>query len=389
MPSGSEADVVPDVRVRRIEGAGTAEVFLQIAPSSTRDDEQGQFASLVARAGQALLAQGLAPSNILCGWIHFARAPQWNWREVLASAWETAGPLPISAVVQPPAAPFCYCTLHLHAVRSPRQSGVWYGNSDKPAAATVLRGGARHLRLMSITPRHELRGSPDVVALTYDMLAQAGHALTDRGLGFKDVVRTWIYVRDIERNYAFVNQARNRYFEEQALARLPASTCVEGALCGAESPVAMDLYALAAKEDVTVEAIAPGRMGEASAYGSAFARGTRILEPGRTTLYISGTASIDVQGAVVAVDDIQGQLDCMFGNVHALLEKCGMRMGDVASATAYLKRKEDYRRFFEAAESHGLSRELPIAAVVADICRPEWLCEIEAHAVSIGVDPGK
>jgi len=389
MPSGSEADVVPDVRVRRIEGAGTAEVFLQISPGSTRDDDRGQFASLAARAGQALLAQGLVPSNILCGWLHFARAPQWNWREALASAWETTVPLPISAVVQPPAAPFCYCTLHLQAVRSPRQSGVWYGNSEKPAAATVLRAGARHLRLMSITPRQDLRGSSDVVDLTYDMLAQAGHALTDRGLGFKDVVRTWIYVRDIKGNYGFVNRARNRYFEEQALARLPASTCVEGALCGAESPVAMDLYALAAKDEVQVEAIAPGRMGEASTYGSAFARGARIVEPGRTTLYISGTASIDAQGAVVAVGEIQGQLDCMLGNVHALLEKCGMCMGDVASAKAYLKRKEDYRVFIEAASAHGLARDLPLAAVVADICRPEWLCEIEVCAVRIGVDQGK
>jgi enamine deaminase RidA (YjgF/YER057c/UK114 family) len=385
MPSGSEA--IPAVRARRIEGAGTIEVFFQISPSSTRDDEHGQFASLATQAEQALLQHGLTPTNIVCGWIHFAKAPTWDWRETLASAWQATGPLPLTAIVQPPAAPFCACTLQLHAVRSARQSGVWYGNSAKPAAATVLRGGARHLRLMSITPRADLRGSAGVVDMTYDMLAQAGHALTDRGLTFKDVVRTWIYVRDIERNYGLVNQARNQFFEDQHLVRLPASTCVEGVLCGAPAPVAMDLYAVTAKADVDLKAIAPGPMGDAPAYGSAFARGSQIVEPGRKTLYISGTASIDASGAVVGVGDIRGQLDGMFDNVQALLATAGMDLGSVVSATAYLKRKDDLRDFLKAASAHGLSAETPIAVVVADLCRSAWLCEIEVSAVQTTPEP--
>jgi len=252
-----------------------------------------------------------------------------------------------------------------------------------------MRAGARHLRLMSVTPRLDLRESADLVDMAYDMLAQAGHALTDRGLAFKDVVRTWIYVRDIEHNYEFVNQARNRFFEEQHMARLPASTCVEGALAGAAAPVAMDLYAVAAKGDVCVQAIAPGSMGEASAYGSAFARGSRIVEPGRKTLYISGTASIDAQGAVVAVDDIKGQLDRTFENLRALLTGSGMDLCDVVSATAYLKRQDDFREFLKAASAHGLAIETPTAVVVADICRPEWLGEIEVCAVQAGPFLGK
>jgi enamine deaminase RidA (YjgF/YER057c/UK114 family) len=389
MSSGSVADAIPAVCTRRIEGAGTVEVFLQIAPASTRDDERGQFASVMAQALAALATHGLGPGNVVCGWIHFAKAPNWDWREVLASGWEASGPLPISAILQPPAAPFCLCTMQLHAIRSARQSGVWYGNSHKPAAATILRAGARHLRLMSITPHLDLRKSADVVDMTYDMLAQAGHALTDRGLAFQDVVRTWIYVRDIEHNYASVNQARNRFFAEQNLARLPASTCVEGALPGAAAPVAMDLYAVAAKGDVCVQAVAPCAMGEASVYGSAFARGCRVIEPGRKTLYVSGTASIGADGTVVAAGDVSGQLDRMFENLRALLAGSGMDLGDVASATAYLKRKDDFHVFRTAAGAHGLSVHTPTAVVVADICRPEWLCEIEVCAVQTGPDLGK
>ncbi len=384
MPARIDANATPTLQVRRIEGAGSIEVFFQISPTSTRDDGRGQFASLAAQAHAALLAHGLGPVNIVCGWIHFAKAPEWDWRQVLATDWGVSGPLPVSALVQPPAPAFCYCSMQLHAFRSARQGGVWYGNSDEPAATTILRGGARHLRLMSVMPRRELSATAGVADMAYDMLAQAGHALTDRGLAFKDVVRTWIYVRDIKRNYRFVNQARNRYFEEQQMVRLPASTCVEGTRPGASAPVVMDLYAVAGSAEVFVQAIPPGPMGEASTYGSAFARGTQLSEPGRRTLYVSGTASIDGQGAVVAAGDIRGQLDRMFGNVRALLATAGMELGDAFNATAYLKRKDDFRDFQQAASAHGLSEDLPLAVVVADICRPEWLCEIEVCAVKAG-----
>jgi enamine deaminase RidA (YjgF/YER057c/UK114 family) len=369
--------------VRCLDGERTLDLFVAVAPASMRDDDAGQFASMAARALDAIAARGLSPGNIVCGWIHMARTPAWDWREALARAWDTSGPLPITALLQPPAEPFRFCTLQLHVIRSARQSGVWHGSGAGPAAATVLRHGARHLRLMAITPRPELADAAPMADLVYDMLAQAGHALTARGLGFSDVVRTWIYVQDIERNYGFVNQARNRYFGEQRLARLPASTCVQGTLPGALAPVAMDLYAVAAGSEVRVDALSPGPMGEATAYGSAFARGSRITEPGRSTLYVSGTASIDARGGVVAVGDIAGQLACMFDNVRALLTAAGMELRDTLSATVYLKSAEHLRAFVEAAAAAGLPADVPAAVVVTQICRPEWLCEIELCAARL------
>jgi enamine deaminase RidA (YjgF/YER057c/UK114 family) len=381
LPVDGRNDTSTGSCVRRVDGVGTLDLFVAAGPAFTRADDRGQFVSMASRALDTLSAHGLGPSNVVCGFIHLAKTPSWAWREALASAWNVSGPLPITALLQPPAAPFCFCTLQLHAIRSARQSGVWHGHSVGPAAATVLRSGARHLRLMSITPRPELLESASMTDLTYDMLAQAGHALTARGLRFRDVVRTWIYVQDIERNYGAVNQARNRYFSEQGLARLPASTGVEGALPGAFTPVAMDLYAVVAGGEVRVEAAPPGLMGQASVYGSAFARGSLISEPDRRTLYVSGTASIDADGRVVAVGDIQGQLDCMFGNVRALLDGAGMEFGHAVGVTAYLKRAGYYRAFVKAAAKVGLPADVPASVVVAEICRPEWLCEIEVCAV--------
>lgn len=379
MSFSPEANGLPTTRAKRIVAAGTVEAILEIQPSSTREDLAGQFASLATNARQALLAQGMGPNNIVAGWLHFSEAPDWSWRRALASAWdELSLVLPITAVVHPPAEPFCRCTLLLHAMRTSRQSGVWYGNSESPAAATILRGGARHLRLMSVVPRPDVRGN--VADRAYDMFAQAGHALTDRGLSFADVVRTWIYVRDIGHNYGALNQARNRFFRERRLERLPASTCIDGTLVDG-APLAMDVYAVASHPDVRTAAVTAGPMIEAPVYGSAFARAGVIDEPGSRALLVSGTASIDSRGEVVAVGDLGGQLDCMFRNVRALIDGAGMQFADIVAARAYLKHPEGYRAFCSAARTHGLPDDVPRTVVVADICRPEWLCEIELWAV--------
>jgi enamine deaminase RidA (YjgF/YER057c/UK114 family) len=222
---------------------------------------------------------------------------------------------------------------------------------------------------MSVLPRPEVRGT-DVADLAYDMLAQARHALIDRGLAFSDVVRTWIYVRDIARNHAAFEQGRNRFFRELGLERLPASTCVEGALVDGSASLAMDLYAVAAHPAVTVSSIAPGLTGQA----------VTVAEPGRLSLYVSGTASpatLDGRDDVVAPGDLQGQLDGVFRNVRSSLDQAGMTFADGISAKAYLKHARDYPTFCEAARSHGLADDVPATVVVADIGRPECLCEIE------------
>jgi enamine deaminase RidA (YjgF/YER057c/UK114 family) len=371
--------ILPSVHVKRIDSGSAVEVTIEVAPSSTGEDLASQFASLTTNARQALIAQGLGPTNVVAGWIHFAEAPKWNWHQALASAWEVAGPLPLTAVLQTPAQPFCRCTMQLHAMRTPRQSGVWYGNSQNPAAATVLCSGARHLRLMSVLPRPDVRGS-QMADLAYDMFAQARHALTDRGLAFSDVVCTWIYVRDMARNYRAFEQGRSRFFGERGLGRLPASTCVEGTLVDASAPLAMDLYAVAAHPDVDVSAIAPLPIGEAAAGGGACVRGVTVAEPGRRTLYVAGTASPagpDGGGDRVALGDFEGQLDGVFRNLRSVLDQASMSFADGMSVKAYLKHARDYQAFGEVARSHGLSDDVPTTVVVADLCRPEWLCEIE------------
>lgn len=58
--------------------------------------------------------------------------------------------------------------------------------------------------------------------------------LEAEGAGWKDVVRTTCYLRDIERDYPAFNEIRTQFFREQGLDRLPASTGIQAILCRPE-----------------------------------------------------------------------------------------------------------------------------------------------------------
>ncbi len=55
--------------------------------------------------------------------------------------------------------------------------------------------------------------------------------LKSEGATWKDVVRTTCYLRDIERDYEQFNLIRTKFFEEQGLEVLPASTGIQAILC--------------------------------------------------------------------------------------------------------------------------------------------------------------
>jgi enamine deaminase RidA (YjgF/YER057c/UK114 family) len=369
--------------VARSENGDSLDVFVYATPSSTRDDPRTQFFSMAGQAHQALLDQGLDPGNVVSAWIRFASAPSWSWREALAEVWQISGVLPVTALVQPPAEPSCACSLALHAIKTDKGSGVWL-SPTAPVATTVLHAGARHVRLMSVMPRPELGRGASIVDLTYDMLAQAGHALTARGMSFADIVRIWIYVRDIKRSNQPVNRTSDRYFTDQQLARRPLATCVEGIPVGADSPIAMDAYAVAEASGARIEETSPealpGPTGEAPKHEAIFARTAHLTEPGRRWIWVSGSATSDLLEPLLSVGDVQGQLDRTFDRVASLLAEANMGLADVLAATAYLKRADHLDDFRRAAFAHGLRATVPCEVVVADGGDPERLCEVELCA---------
>jgi enamine deaminase RidA (YjgF/YER057c/UK114 family) len=371
-------------QIAQVDGTDASDLLIHAIAAPAAKNDRAQFQSMAANALQGLRALGIVPADVAAGWVYLRAQPPWSARHELAAAWNQpdAEQLPVSFLIQPPAAGRRFCEMQIHAARprSDRCSVVWKGALPGPPCTTVLRAGARHLRVLSVVPRLGADENATLADLAYDMFASASHALTDRGLSFYDVVRTWIYLRDIGRDYAAFNQGRRQFFQSAGMTRFPASTGIKAALADSDTPLAMDLYAVGGAGQATVEAMNAAPMGEASAYGSFFARGAVVRELGQKIAFLSGTASIDQRGQVVAPGDGKGQLRRMFANAAGVLGQAGLGLADAVSVTAYLQQARLLPEFRRAAQAAGLPASTPTAIVVADICRPEWLCEIELVA---------
>lgn len=73
--------------------------------------------------------------------------------------------------------------------------------------------------------------------------------LESEGATWKDVVRTTCYLRDIERDYEAFNEERTRFYQEQGLDPLPASTGIQAILCRPELLVEIEAIAIFRKPD--------------------------------------------------------------------------------------------------------------------------------------------
>ena len=68
--------------------------------------------------------------------------------------------------------------------------------------------------------------------------------LASEGCTWKDIVRTTCYLRDIDRDYDLFNEERTRFFAEQGLDPLPASTGIQAHLCRPELLIEIEAIAM-------------------------------------------------------------------------------------------------------------------------------------------------
>lgn len=68
--------------------------------------------------------------------------------------------------------------------------------------------------------------------------------LRSEGCTWHDIVRTSCYLRDIDRDYDVFNQERTRFFKEQGLDPLPASTGIQAHLCRPELLIEIEAIAM-------------------------------------------------------------------------------------------------------------------------------------------------
>lgn len=200
----------------------------------------------------------------------------------------------------------------------------------------------------------------------------------------KNVVRTWLYVRDIDNHYQGMVDSRREYFAEQGLTketRFIASTGIEGKLKEVNSLVSMDALALTGlnpEQIIRMEALE--NLNPTHEYGVTFERGSKIEFGDRAHLYISGTASIDKHGQVMHTSDIKKQTKRVLENIAALLRPHKAGLLDMAYFIVYLRNITEIEKVKEVMVQEKLDHT-PTIFVEGAVCRPAWLVEMEGIAI--------
>ena len=155
------------------------------------------------------------------------------------------------------------------------------------------------------------------------------NGLEENGLRLKNNChRTWLYVRDVDRNYADVVRGRNNVFENEGLTKdthFIASTGIGGA--------SEDCHALVGVDFFSVDGI-----------------------------------SSDCIRYLQALDFLK------------LWECDGSTLSDIAYMVVYLRDIADYMWVKKYLSLH--FPDVPSLLVEARVCRPEWLIEVECIAVT-------
>ena len=208
-------------------------------------------------------------------------------------------------------------------------------------------------------------------------LMQEGCTLAD------NCIRTWLFVNDVDVNYAGVVTARNKVFFTQGLTEdthYIASTGIGGRACDPQVMTQMDNYAIAGiKKEQVHYLYAPTHLNRTSDYGVSFERGTTVDYGDRRHVIISGTASINNKGQIEHPKDIVKQTRRMSDNVEALLKEADCSYDEVGVMIVYLRDIADYalvnRLYEERFPNH------PRIIVHAPVCRAGWLIEMECIAI--------
>jgi enamine deaminase RidA (YjgF/YER057c/UK114 family) len=231
---------------------------------------------------------------------------------------------------------------------------------------------------------------PDPYTQTELILQEYVNDLEKEGCTLEDdCIRTWFFVHNIDTNYNRLVQARKNFFEKHDLNKHThyiASTGIEGRGADTDTYVLFDAYSIKGLQKGQQKFLyAPTHHNPTYEYGVTFERGVSIEYGDRRHVIISGTASINNRGEIVASGDITGQAHRMLENVEALLAEAEVTFDDVMQLIIYLRDIADYSTvsafFRERFET------IPQVVVLAPVCRTGWLIEMECIAVKKNKNP--
>jgi enamine deaminase RidA (YjgF/YER057c/UK114 family) len=378
--------------LRRVTGPEAEELFVLCRPVCGTTDAGPQTEAIYRAILDLLAAEGASFESVIRETL-FLR----NLREDLEVVRDTRGRVleeagcqpcrPATAEIeQPPLNDGACLELSLHAViPRGRQSRAASDIRATPACECpeCAKSYARLVQIGDEAWFHagNLYGSGgDAFEEASAMFWAAEDLLRKAGMSFHDVVRTWIYLRDIDRDYADFNRARREFFRQRSIDPSPASTGIGGGPVPDGHDLSLSVYAVQAPRPLAVALMSAPTLNDPGSYGSDFARGLKVVEANKTALHVSGTASVDEAGRTAHPENIEAQVDRMLVNISSLLSGQSASFRNVVSAVTYLKHPGDIRLLRTMFRERGFDG-FPNALVAAPLCRSDLLCEAEVLAV--------
>jgi len=267
---------------------------------------------------------------------------------------------------------------HLHLVEGARVETLFL--RDRPVGRAFSRGGTRHCVLGGLAPVH-LDEPPK--AQTREMLLEMEGLLRTQGMTLKDLVRTWFFLDGILSWYDDFNEARTQVFRDRGVFQsyVPASTGIGGRNHLGAALMASALAVGQGSGKASVRSLPSPLQCPAGDYGSNFSRAAEFRQEGLRRVLVSGTASIDPEGATAHEGDLEAQMELTFRVVEAILQEQDLGFGDVFRGNAYFRDEAPAQALAPVLEGYGLSPELLIASRNT-VCREDLLFELEVEAVA-------
>ena len=243
----------------------------------------------------------------------------------------------------------------------------------------VSHGGYRHLWMAGAC--NQASNSEYQMRLLFNdyvmQLLENGCSLAD------NCIRTWLFVQNVDVNYAGVVKARNEVFVTQNLTdktHFIASTGIAGRHANPKVFVQMDAYAVDGLQKEQIHYLyAPTHLNPTYEYGVSFERGTYVDYGDRRHVFISGTASINNKGEIMYPGDVRKQTERMWENVETLLKEADCGFENVAHLLVYLRDIADYTVVKDMFDKR--FPNIPKVFLLAPVCRPGWLVEMECMAI--------
>jgi enamine deaminase RidA (YjgF/YER057c/UK114 family) len=371
----------PNIVWRRIGGALADEIYLQCRPHDHENEGIAEQTTAAYRAIDAFLRQeGASLARIVYETVLFRNIKR-DFHPFQEARKRVFDPLrsplfPASTFIeQPPLDTTADVAISAIALLPHQELSQDHCFTSPANGRSFVLGHQKHLYSGTIQGK-----AGSTYEQTYSMFCLADEVLAREGMNFRNVVRTWIYLRHMERDYGEFNRARREFFTQHGVNLLPASTGIYGSAWPEDADLILSFYAVKSPQPLETSAMTTPTLNEACTYGSDFSRGLRVADGNKIGLYISGTASVDEEGRTAHIDEFGPQVERMLLNIETLLAAQGASLGDLVSAITYLKNAGDAAMLQRILHSRGL-KELPNAVVHAAVCRTDLLCEMEAIAV--------